>query len=365
MTTRDSEIPAAPANTDEWGVDGQQPDMSLADCVTLADVRAAAERFEGRITRTPIITNDDLDARVGASVFLKCENFQRIGAFKLRGAMSAMTRLNGAQRAAGVLTYSSGNHAQAIAMSAAMLGVRAVIVMPHNAPRVKLERTEAFLADAPAGSRIERFDPCEAKREELGRQIMEREGLTLIPPYDHPDVIAGQATAALELIEDIGPLDELYVCVGGGGVLSGSAIVAESLAPDCRVFGVEPELADDAARSFRDGVLRTVHVPPTIADGARTPYTGRHTLPIILAKVHGMLTVSEGEIAGATRWCFERGRFVAEPSGALGLAGLLQRRGQSAVSEPEAGLRIGVIITGGNVDLDFLPQIFALAPVGA
>ncbi|MEM7622407.1 MAG: pyridoxal-phosphate dependent enzyme [Planctomycetota bacterium] len=336
--------------------------MALADAVSIDDIRGAAEVLRGHAVRTPVVTSGDLDALTGADVFLKAENLQHVGAFKFRGAFNAMSRLTPGQRAAGVLTFSSGNHAQAVARSAALLGIRAVIVMPHDAPRVKLDRTEASLRCAPDGSRVERFDPCEKKREELGREIVEREGLTLIPPYDHADVIAGQGTATLELFEqtsDGGPLDAVYICCGGGGLLSGAATVARALAPDCRVYGVEPALADDAARSVRDGVLRTVSNPQTIADGARTPYTGRRTLPIILRKVDAILTVTEREIARAMKWCFDQPRLVVEPSGALGVAGLLQHRKQAprVATRP----RIGVVLSGGNVDLDQIPALFALA----
>lgn len=342
----------------EWGIEGQAPEMDLAASVTFADVRSAAELIEGRVTRTPTLTCDALDTACHASVFLKCENFQRIGAFKLRGAVNAISRFDAAQRAAGVLTFSSGNHAQAIALAAATLGIRAVIVMPHDAPRVKLDRTRAYLAAAPAGSRIELYDPCEAKREELAKAIVEREGLTLIPPYDHPHVIAGQGTAALELIEDAGPLDALYVCTGGGGLLSGSAIAAKALCPSCRVIGVEPEAGDDAARSFRDRVLRTVRTPATMADGARTPYLGRYTFPLILTHVDEIITVSEAQLASAVRLCLAEARMVVEPSGVLGIAGVLK---QAQTAPNRVGRRIGVIVSGGNVDLAALPGILALA----
>jgi threonine dehydratase len=341
------------ATTEQWGVEGQAPDMGLVSAVTFEDVRSAATRIAGKVTRTPVLTSDAIDGDVGASVFFKCESLQRMGAFKLRGAMNAMSRLSVDQRARGVITYSSGNHAQGIALSAAVLGVRAVIVMPVDAPRVKLERTRGFLERAPEGSRVELFDPCEAKREELGRLIAQREGLTLIPPYDHPDVIAGQGTAAMELIEDAGELDALFVCTGGGGLLSGSAVVARALQHGCRVIGVEPALGDDAARSFRDGVLRTVRTPATIADGARTPYVGRYTLPLILAHVDDVMTVSEAEISRAMRRCMSELRIVVEPSGGLGLAGLLKAGAAGAT-------RIGVIISGGNVDLDAIPGLLAI-----
>lgn len=352
------------AQSEPWGTEGQAPDMALAGAVGFEDVRAAAARLAGRVSRTPLIEHAVLNGLVGGRALLKCENLQPIGAFKIRGGMHAMLRLGERDRARGVITFSSGNHAQAMAWAAAELCIKTVVVMPVDAPRVKLERTRASLERAPAGSRVVVFDPCEAKREELGRRLSEEEGLTLIPPYDHPDVIAGQGTAALELFERAGSegaasegsgVDELYVCVGGGGLLSGCAIAASGAAPGCRVIGVEPALADDAARSFRDRVLRTVSNPRTIADGARTPYTGRYTLPMILRHVHEMVTVTEEEIASAMRLAFDRLRLVVEPAGALGLAGLLKRPGGLG------GRTAGVIISGGNVDLAELPGLLAMA----
>ncbi|MFG0244142.1 MAG: threo-3-hydroxy-L-aspartate ammonia-lyase [Phycisphaerales bacterium JB054] len=332
--------------------EGLPPDMSLVGSVTIDDVRAAAARLEGVARRTPVMTSRGLDASVGASVFVKCENLQRVGAFKFRGAYNALARLveaAGGGRTGGVLTYSSGNHAQAVALAASIVGVPAVIVMPDNAPRVKLEATRAYLSRAPEGSEVVVYDHATTVREELGGQIAAERGLTVVPPYDHPDVIAGQGTVALELLEEVGELDWLFVCCGGGGVLSGCAVVGKAVRPGCRVVGVEPEAGDDVTRSFRDGVLRSVRNPDTVADGARTPYAGRYTFPLICAHVDEMVTVSDGELLGAMGFLMERLRVVVEPTGALATAGAmrLSREGRAGL----AGSRVGVVITGGNVDL--------------
>lgn len=345
------------ADAPMWGTEGTEPDMSLADSVTIDDVRTAAGRIEGIALRTPAVRLPALDSAAaetaGARVVLKCENLQPIGAFKVRGATNAMSRLTPEQRQRGVITYSSGNHAQGIAYAAARLGIAAVIVMPANAPRVKLDRTRAFLAEAPEGSEVIEYDPCEQQREILGRRLAEERGLTLIPPYDHPDVIAGQGTSALELFDEVGELDQLFVCCGGGGLLSGSSIVAKAVCPGCEVIGVEPEKADDAARSFRTGRLHVNLNPPTIADGTRTPYIGRYTFPMIRRHTDGIVTMSEARIARATMFCLETLRLVVEPSGALGVAG--------AIAHACPGARVGVIVSGGNLDLDTIPEIRRIA----
>ncbi|MEQ9097150.1 MAG: pyridoxal-phosphate dependent enzyme [Phycisphaerales bacterium] len=337
--------------------EGSKPDMSLADAVTFEDVRAAAERIAGRVRRTPVLDRtplDDVLARqlkgAPARVFLKCEGLQHTGAFKLRGATNALLQLEPGTR--GVLTYSSGNHAQAIARAGADLGVPTVIVMPSNAPRIKLEATQREVRRGHGQSRIVQYDPATQVREEVGGAIAQAEGLTIIPPYDHPHVIAGQGTAALELFEEVGELDLLLTPCGGGGLLSGSAIAARAVNPGCQVIGVEPAAADDAARSFRSGVLHAVRNPDTIADGTRTPSLGRYTFPLVLASVDRFVTVEEDEILAAMRLCLERFKLVVEPSGALGVAGLLRL----AHDEPGAvaGRRIGVILSGGNVDLGSL-----------
>ncbi len=340
----------------EW-TDGAVPDRTLTSDVTFDHVRSAAARIAGRVHRTPVMTCGAIDELIGAEVFLKCENLQRIGAFKIRGATNALMRLGDEQRERGVLTFSSGNHAQGIALAAATLGIKAVIVMPRNAPRIKLDATRGYLSRAPEGSEVVLFDPDEQKREELGRRIVEERGMTLVPPYDHPDVIAGQGTAAMELFEDVGALDSLYVCCGGGGLLSGSATSARAMSAGCRVVGVEPEAGDDATRSFADGVLRTVSNPDTIADGARTPYTGRYTLPLILERVDRMMTVSDAELAKLVLLCMSRMKQVIEPSGVLGLAGAARdvREGRGV------GRRVGVIVSGGNMDLAQIPELARLA----
>ncbi len=338
----------------EWGTEGAAPDMSLATCVSANDVRSATAELKGVVMRTPVLHAPVIDSALGARAWIKPECLQRTGAFKARGAYNAVSRLSPDQKLAGVLTYSSGNHAQAIALASALLGVRAVIVMPSNAPRVKLDAVSRLLGDAPPGSRVVEYDPEVQTREALGRELAEKERLTLIPPYDHPHVIAGQGTAALELFEDVATLDRLYVPCGGGGLLSGCAVIANAMCPTCEVVGVEPELADDANRSVRDRRLHIVRNPPTIADGARTPFLGRLTFPLVLEHVDRMMSVSEREIAGAMKLALGALKVLVEPAGALGLAGALR-------DAQESGARVGVILSGGNVDLDALPGLLALA----
>lgn len=329
---------------------GLPPDMSLVGSVTVDDVRAAAARLEGVARRTPVMTSRALDAAVGASVFVKCENLQRVGAFKFRGAYNALARLvEEGRQGGGVLTYSSGNHAQAVALAASIVGLPAVIVMPDNAPRVKLDATRGYLEGAPAGSEVVVYDHASTVREELGARIAGERGLTVVPPYDHPDVIAGQGTVALELLDEVGALDWVFVCCGGGGLLSGCAVVCRALGEGCRVVGVEPEAGDDVTRSVRDGVLRSVRNPETVADGARTPYAGRYTFPLICGHVDEMMTVGDEELLRAMGFLMERLRVVVEPTGALATAGLMRcaREGREGI----AGARVGVVVTGGNVDL--------------
>lgn len=302
-----------------------------------ADVEAAARRLAGQAHRTPVMTSRTLDRRVGAQVLLKCENFQRIGAFKFRGAYNAIQRLTPEERRRGVVTFSSGNHAQAVALVGRLLEAPVTVVMPSDAPATKRRATEGY------GAEVILYDPARGSREAIARQLQTERGLTLVPPFDHPDVIAGQGTAALELIQDCGPLDLLLAPCGGGGLLGGTALAAAGLAPGCRVVGVEPALADDAVRSFRSGQLQTVHNPPTIADGTRTPCLGALTFPLIRRFVHDMQTVSEEAIIETVAFLFYRLKIVVEPSGVLGLAALLS----GAV--PPAG-RVGVILSGGNID---------------
>jgi threonine dehydratase len=307
--------------------------------VTYADVAAAAARLAGHAHRTPVLTSRAVDARVGAEVFFKCENFQRIGAFKFRGAYNALAQLDAGERRRGVLAFSSGNHAQAVALAGRLLGIRTVIVMPEDAPPVKLAATRGY------GAEVVTYDTRQTTREALGAEIAATRGLAVVPPYDHAHVVAGQGTAAKELLEDRGPLDWLFVPCGGGGLLSGCAIAAARLAPGCKVVGVEPEAGDDATRSFRTRTLQTVRNPDTIADGARTPSLGKITFPLVLAHVHDMLTVSDRELVDAMRYLWERMKIVVEPTGALAAAGVFER------ADVLRGQRIGVVVSGGNVDL--------------
>ena len=301
-------------------------------------IQAAKKRLSGQAHVTPVMTSRTLDQRVGATVYLKCENYQRVGAFKFRGAYNAMAQLSEQDRKRGVITHSSGNHAQAIALVGRLLGIQTTIVMPNDAPVTKRAATEAY------GATIIEYDPAETTREKISRQLAKRHAYKLIPPYDHIDIVAGQGTAALELLEKVKSLDMLLVPCGGGGLLSGSAIAAKNMAPECRVIGIEPDLADDATRSFQTGTLHTVKNPPTIADGTRTPSLGKKvTFPLVLKYVDDMKTVSEEAIIAAVKFLFYRMKLVVEPSGALGVAALLSG---SVTSQG----RIGIILSGGNID---------------
>ncbi|MBN1782154.1 threo-3-hydroxy-L-aspartate ammonia-lyase [bacterium] len=300
-------------------------------------VLAAKKRITGHANITPVMTSRTLNHLAGAEVFFKCENFQRVGAFKFRGAFNSILQLSDEEKARGVITYSSGNHAQAVGLVGKLLNIRTIIVMPDNAPATKRAATEQY------GAEIVEYNPDEAEREQLARDLQKKHGYTLIPPFDHPEVIAGQGTAALELLGETGKLDMLLVPCGGGGLLSGSAISARGMCPDCRVIGIEPEVADDATRSFHTKTLHRVKNPPTIADGTRTSSLGKLTFPLVLEYVHDMKTVSEEAIKEAVRFLFYRMKLVVEPSGALGLAALLSR----SVAAPG---RVGVILSGGNMD---------------
>jgi len=313
--------------------------MTAAAGVTFEDVLSAARRIAPEAKVTPVLTSRSLDERLQARVFLKCENFQRAGAFKFRGAYNAISKLSDAERARGILTYSSGNHAQAVALASRLLGAKATVVMPADAPAAKRQATEGY------GARVVAYDPAREDREEVARGLQADGNPVLIPPFDHPDVVAGQGTSAMELFDEIGALDLLLVPCGGGGLLSGSAIAARKLSPGCRVIGVEPEAGDDATRSFRTGTLHTVRNPRTIADGARTPSLGAVTFPLVRQYVHDMVTVSDDDILRAMRFLWERMKLVVEPTGALGLAAAW--RGAVDVG----GKRVGVIVSGGNVDV--------------
>ena len=306
--------------------------------VTYAEVAAASGRLAGHAHRTPVMTSRTVDERTGARVHFKCENFQRMGAFKFRGAFNALAQLSVEARRRGVLAYSSGNHAQAVALAGRELGARVTIVMPQDAPRVKVEATRGY------GAEVVLYDKHTTSREELSASIAAERGLAVIPPFDHPHVVAGQGTAAKELIEDAGALDYLFVPCGGGGLISGCALAAAALSPGCRVIGIEPAAGDDATRSFRSKTLQSCHNPDTIADGARTHSLGAVTFPLVLALVHDMSTVSDPELIAAMRYLWERMKIVVEPTGALGAAGLFER------GFPVAGKRVGVVVSGGNVD---------------
>jgi threo-3-hydroxy-L-aspartate ammonia-lyase len=313
--------------------------------VTAEDVADAAARLAGVAHRTPVATSRTLDERLGARVFLKCETLQRVGAFKFRGAYNAISRLSAEERRRGVLTFSSGNHAQAVALASRLVGAPATIVMPRNAPAAKLRATEGY------GARVVTYDPGTEVREEIASRLQKETGAILIPPFDHPHVIAGQGTAARELLEETGPLDVLLTPCGGGGLLSGTALAASVLSPACRVIGVEPEKGDDGRRSFQTGTLHTVRNPDTIADGARTPSLGQLTFPLIQAHVKDIVTVSDAQLVETLRFVWERMKLVVEPTGVLGLAAAFHG------VVPVRGLRVGAILTGGNVDLGEMAQL--------
>lgn len=306
--------------------------------------------LEGVAHRTPVMTSRTLDQATGARVFLKCESFQRIGAFKFRGAYNAITKIPGEVRSRGVVAYSSGNHAQAVALTAKLHAIPAVIVMPSGAVPSKLAATRGY------GAEVVHHDHLGESREETGLRLSRERGMTLIPPFDHPDIVAGQGTAGAELLEETGPLDDLLVPLGGGGLLSGCSLAARIHAPECRVIGVEPEAGDDGARSFRSGKLEMVESPDTIADGARTPSLGKLTLPLIRRYASDVITVPDADLVHTMRFVWTRMKLVVEPTGVLGLAALF--RGRLDLS----GRRVGVIISGGNIDLPAAAALFEKYP---
>jgi threo-3-hydroxy-L-aspartate ammonia-lyase len=312
--------------------------------ISFADIEAAARRIEGHAHRTPVFTSRSADERCGAQVFFKCENFQRMGAFKFRGAFNALAQFSPAQRQRGVIAFSSGNHAQAIALSARLLGMPSVIVMPQDAPAAKVAATRGYQQGQRA-SEVVLYDRYTEDREAIGRRLAEERGMTLIPPYDHPHVMAGQGTAALELLQETGPLDLLLVCVGGGGLISGSAVAAHALSPGIEVIGIEPEAGNDTQRSLAAGRIVHIDTPKTIADGAQTQHSGNLTFPVIQRLVRRIETVSDAQLVAAMRFFAERMKMVVEPTGCLGAAALLE----GVVQAP--GRRVGVVISGGNVDL--------------
>jgi threo-3-hydroxy-L-aspartate ammonia-lyase len=306
--------------------------------VSFDDVARAHERIKPQAKRTPVLTSATVDALTGAKVFFKCENFQRMGAFKFRGAYNALSQLGSDERRRGVIAFSSGNHAQAVALAGKLLGIKTVIVMPADAPKVKLDATRGY------GAEVVTFAKGE-DREQLSARLARERNLVLIPPFDHPHIVAGQGTAAKELIEDAGPLDALVVPCGGAGLLSGCAVAARHLLPECRVIGVEPAAGDDATRSFKEKKLVKIAVPDTIADGARTTSLGEVTFPLVMRYVSDMLTVTDDELLRAMFFLWERMKIVVEPTGALAACAVLEKK----INLP--GLKIGVILSGGNVDL--------------
>lgn len=307
---------------------------------TYADIAAAAERLAGHAHRTPVLRSRFADALLGAEVMFKAENFQRSGAFKFRGAYSALSRFSDAQRSAGVVAFSSGNHAQAIALSAQLLGVPATIVMPHDSPAIKLAATRGH------GAEIVLYDRFTEDREAIGRRLAGERGMTLIPPFDHRDVIAGQGTATKELIEEVGALDYLFVPMGGGGLSSGAALAARALSPGCRVYGVEPAAGDDGQQSLRSGAIVHIATPRTIADGAQTQHIGELTFAILRRELADVLTATDEQLVEAMRFFAERMKIVVEPTGCLGFAAARH------AGLPVAGKRVGVVLSGGNIDLD-------------
>ncbi|BDE05122.1 serine/threonine dehydratase [Vulcanimicrobium alpinum] len=315
----------------------------VAHAASFDDVRRAAQRLRGTAHRTPVIASRTLDERTGGRVYLKAENFQRMGAFKFRGAYNRLAQLTPDQRAGGVVAFSSGNHAQGVALAAKLLEVPAAIVMPSDAPAAKLAATRGY------GAEVVFYDRERMNRAELAASIANERGATLVPPYDDPAIIAGQGTVVLELIEDAGPLDVLFVCLGGGGLLAGSCLAACALSPGVRIYGVEPEAGDDWVRSWQGGRIVSIPVPKTIADGQQTQAPGELTWPIVRRLAEGIVTVSDDEIRDAMRFAFERLKLVVEPSGASALAALLAGR------VDVRGARVGVTISGGNVD----PATFA------
>ena len=316
--------------------------------VTYADVEAAAARLEGVAHRTPVATSTQFDALTGAQAFFKCENLQRMGAFKFRGAYNALSTLGPEERKRGVVAFSSGNHAQAVALAGRLLGIPATIVMPADAPGVKMAATRGY------GAEVVFYDRAAGEsREQIAREITARTGATLVPPFDHAAVIAGQGTAAKELLEDVGPLDYLFVCCGGAGLLSGCAIAAHHLSPGVSVIGVEPAAGDDAARSLRTRTLQRVDNPQTLADGARTESLGAITFPLVLRHVQDIITVTDAQLVEAMRFLWERMKLVVEPTGALATAGVLS--GPIDVRDR----RVGIILSGGNVDLKAIASLFA------
>jgi threonine dehydratase len=318
--------------------------MAAPLAISAADVEAAAARLQGVAHRTPVVTSSTVDEATGAQVFFKAENLQRMGAFKFRGAYNALAQFTPQQREAGVIAFSSGNHAQAIALSARLLRMPSVIVMPQDSPAAKLAATRGY-QQGQRGSEVVLYDRYTEDREAIGRQLAQERGMTLIPPYDHPHVMAGQGTAAWELLQDTGPLDLLLVCVGGGGLISGCAVAAHHLSPGIEVIGIEPEAGNDTQQSLALGRIVHIDTPKTIADGAQTQHSGTLTFPVIQRLVNRIETVSDAQLVETMRFFAERLKLVLEPTGVLGAAALMHG------VVPARGQRVGVILSGGNVDI--------------
>ncbi|RQZ20678.1 threo-3-hydroxy-L-aspartate ammonia-lyase [Burkholderia sp. Bp9031] len=314
--------------------------MTTPTLPTYDDVAAAAARLEGHAHRTPVMTSRTIDEALGAQVFFKCENLQRMGAFKFRGAFNALSRFDATQRRNGVVAFSSGNHAQAIALSARILGIPATIVMPQDAPAAKMAATRGY------GGNVVTYDRYTEDREQIGRALAEKHGLTLIPPYDHADVIAGQGTAAKELFDEVGPLDAVFTPLGGGGLLSGTALATRALSPHAKLYGVEPEAGNDGQQSFRSGSIVHIDTPRTIADGAQTQHLGNLTFPILRRDVDDILTATDAELVDCMRFFATRMKIVVEPTGCLSFAAARRMKDELR------GKRVGIVISGGNVDLE-------------
>ena len=319
----------------------------MLELPTYEDVVAASRRLEGQAHRTPVLRSATADRLAGARLFFKCENFQRMGAFKFRGAYNALSKFSSAQRKAGVIAFSSGNHAQAIALSAKLLGIPAAILMPFDAPQAKIDATRGY------GGEVILFDRYTQDREALTAKVAAERGMTLIPPFNHPDVMAGQGTAAKELLEEVGELDAMLVPLGGGGLLSGTVLATRALSPHCKLYGVEPEAGNDAQQSLRAGRIITIPTPQTLADGAQTQHLGDLTFEVIRRDVAGVVTASDAQLVEAMRFFAERMKMIVEPTGCLGFA---------AARHAGLGLegkRVGVIISGGNVDLARYAQLIS------
>ncbi|MBJ2107983.1 threo-3-hydroxy-L-aspartate ammonia-lyase [Proteus terrae] len=313
--------------------------MNKLSIPSYKDVAEAHQRILPYLNKTPVLTSRTINELTGAQFYFKCENFQRMGAFKFRGAMNALSQFNDQQRKNGVVTFSSGNHAQAIALSAKLLGIPATIIMPEDAPKAKMEATKGY------GGRVITYNRYTEDREDIGQQLAQKESLTLIPPHDHPHIIAGQGTAAKELFDEVGELDMLFVPLGGGGLLSGSLLSTKALSPQCKIYGVEPLAGNDGQQSLRKGEIIHIDTPKTIADGAQTQHLGNYTFEIIRNNVDDILTATDEELISAMQFYAQRMKIIVEPTGCLSLAAARQ------FGDKLKGKKIGIIISGGNVDI--------------